>query len=62
VAADAFDALTSRRAYREPMSQDDTVAYMRRLTGTLMDPAVFQALENVVARRGSLVFIDEVYG
>ena len=62
VAADAFDALTSRRAYREPMSQEDTVAYMRRLIGTLMDPAVFQALENVVARRGSLVFIDEVYG
>jgi HD-GYP domain-containing protein (c-di-GMP phosphodiesterase class II) len=62
VAADAFDALTSRRAYREPMSQEDTVTYMRRLVGTLMDPAVFKALENVVARRGSLVFIDEVYG
>jgi len=62
VAADAFDALTSRRAYREPMTQEDTVAYMRRLAGTLMDPAVFTALENVVTRRGSLVFIDEVYG
>ena len=62
VAADAFDALTSRRAYREPMSQEDTVAYMRRLAGTLMDPAVFAALQSVVARRGSLVFIDEVYG
>src|SRR5687768_10999951 len=62
VAADAFDALTSRRAYREPMTQEDTVSYMRRLVGTLMDPAVFTALENVVSRRGSLVFIDEVYG
>lgn len=62
VAADAFDALTSRRAYREPMTQEDTVAYMRRLAGTLMDPSVFTALENVVSRRGSLVFIDEVYG
>ncbi len=62
VAADAFDALTSRRAYREPMTQEATVAYMRRLAGTLMDPAVFTALESVVARRGSLVFIDEVYG
>ena len=62
VAADAFDALTSRRAYREPMTQEDTVEYMRRLAGRLMDPAVFTALENVVARRGSLVFIDEVYG
>jgi HD-GYP domain-containing protein (c-di-GMP phosphodiesterase class II) len=62
VAADAFDALTSRRAYREPMTQEATVAYMSRLAGTLMDPAVFTALRNVVARRGSLVFIDEVYG
>lgn len=62
VAADAFDALTSRRAYREPMTQQDTVAYMRRLVGTLMDPIVFKALENVVDRRGSLVFIDEVFG
>ena len=62
VAADAFDALTSRRAYREPMTQEATVAYMSRLVGTLMDPAVFTALRNVVARRGSLVFIDEVYG
>ena len=62
VAADAFDALTSRRAYREPMSQEATVAYMARLAGTLMDPSVFAALRSVVARRGSLVFIDEVYG
>jgi putative nucleotidyltransferase with HDIG domain len=62
VAGDAFDALTSRRAYREPMSQDDTLAYLRRLSGTLLDPAVCAALESVIGRQKSLIFIDEVYG
>ncbi len=62
VAGDAFDALTSRRAYREPMSPDDTLAYLRRLSGTLLDPGVCAALESVIGRQKSLIFIDEVYG
>jgi len=62
VAADAYDALTSRRAYREPMSPVDTVSYLRQLAGTLVDPRVFKALEVVVSRPQSLVFIDEVFG
>jgi putative nucleotidyltransferase with HDIG domain len=62
VAGDAFDALTSRRAYREPMTPDDTLEYLRRLSGTLLDPQVFAALESVIGRQKSLVFIDEVYG
>jgi putative nucleotidyltransferase with HDIG domain len=62
VAADAYDALTSRRAYREPMSKSETIAYLRQLAGTLVDPRVFAALEAVVSRPQSLVYIDEVFG
>ena len=61
-AADAFDALTSRRAYREPLSLEATVAYLRTQSGSLLDPTVFAALEAVVHRGQSLSlsFIDDV--
>ena len=60
-AADAFDALTSRRAYREPMTPQATLELMSTLVGRLLDPAVYQALQNVVQRRKTLVFIDDVH-
>lgn len=52
-AADAFDALTSKRAYREPMSSAATLDYLRTQAGTLIEPRVFAALTNVVHREGS---------
>ena len=61
-AADAFDALTSRRAYREPMTQSQTLEFMSRLVGTHFDSTVFTALRNVVERRQALVFIDDLHG
>jgi putative nucleotidyltransferase with HDIG domain len=60
-AADAFDALTSQRAYREPMTPQATLELMSTLVGRLLDPAVYQALRNVVQRRKTLVFIDDVH-
>jgi cyclic di-GMP phosphodiesterase len=57
-AADAFDALTSRRAYREPMSPEDTVAFLSKHVGRLLDPDVFAAMRTVVSRKRTLVFID----
>jgi putative two-component system response regulator len=60
-AADAFDALTSRRAYREPMPPKQTVEYLQGYVGTLLDPAVYDALRAVVLRRKTLVFIDDVH-
>ncbi len=61
-AADAFDALTSRRAYRDPMAPHETVEYLARFSGTLLDPNVYEALASVIRRRKSLVFIDTVQG
>ena len=57
-AADAFDALTSKRAYRDPMSPDETIEFLGRHAGKLLDPEVYQAMRTVVARRRTLVFID----
>lgn len=63
-AADAFDALTSKRAYREPLSREATLELLSRHVGRLLDPQVFDALETVIRGRKSLAleFIDEVHG
>lgn len=49
--ADAFIALTSRRAYRPAMSIEDTVDYLAAHAGGLLDPTVYAALQTVVAER-----------
>ena len=58
--ADTFDALTSRRAYRDSRSEQETLAYMAGLVGTALFPDVFAALRHVVEQRQSLVFLGEM--
>jgi putative two-component system response regulator len=60
-AADAFDAMTSKRAWREPMGPEDAVEHLRQVVGTLVDPRIYEALRVVVKRRKSLVFIDTMH-
>jgi response regulator RpfG family c-di-GMP phosphodiesterase len=50
-ASDAFDALTSKRAYRDPMTPDEALAHLGRDVGDFLDPAVYDALQQVVRRR-----------
>jgi putative two-component system response regulator len=57
-AADAFDALISWRAYREPRPPRDVVEYLRTHVGALLDPRVYEALRTVVLGRKTLSFID----
>ncbi len=57
-AADTFDALTSRRAWREPMTSADAVAFLEERSGSLLDPQVFAALRGTVSRRKTLQFLD----
>jgi putative two-component system response regulator len=59
VACDAFDALTSRRAFRDAMERRETVAHLETNVGRLLDPEVFAALKRVVLRRKTLTFIDD---
>jgi putative two-component system response regulator len=61
-AADAFDAITSRRPYREPRTPDEAVEELTQHVGRLLDPRVFEALRVVVKRRKSLIFIDAIHG
>ncbi|WP_396214896.1 HD-GYP domain-containing protein [Gemmatimonas sp.] len=49
-AADAFDALTSKRAYRDPMSAGTTLAYLGTQVERLLEPRVYEALAVVIAR------------
>lgn len=52
-AADCFDALTSLRAYRDPLSAATTLDYLRTQVGRLLDPAMYEALAEVI-RRGDV--------
>jgi putative nucleotidyltransferase with HDIG domain len=59
-AADAFDALTSKRSYRDPLTPAETLEILDKQRGRLLDPAVFDALARVVHTQGSLVFLEVV--
>jgi HD-GYP domain-containing protein (c-di-GMP phosphodiesterase class II) len=58
-AAEIYDALTTSRAYQEKMTGEQAIARIADLSGSVLDPAVFDALSSVVARRRTLVFLDE---
>src|SRR5216110_1259790 len=58
-AAEVYDALSTSRAYQEKMTPDQAVQRMGDLSGTVLDPTVYDALATVVGRRGTLVFLDE---
>lgn len=45
--ADVFDALTSRRPYKSPMTFDEAMDILRRDTGTHFDPTVMQTFESL---------------
>ena len=47
--ADAFDAMTSDRAYRRAMSEAQALAEVRRQSGSQFDPQVVVAFERVLA-------------
>jgi putative two-component system response regulator len=60
-AADAFDALISKRAFRDPVSTDDALDQLRQHVGRQFDPGVYEALRAVVKKRRTLVFVDPVH-
>ena len=48
--ADVFDAMTSNRPYRQGLSVQEALAYLREKAGILFDAQCVQALENSLAR------------
>lgn len=57
-AADAWDAVTSARAYRGAMPPEAALAHLGRLAGSLLDPAMYRALAAVVGRGAALTFLE----
>ncbi len=55
---DAYDAMTSRRPYREAMSQDDALEEIMRNSGSQFDPVTVEAFLRMV-RRNPDGFRDE---
>jgi len=47
---DAFDAMTTERPYRDPVSDTDAVGELRHCAGTQFDPMVVEAFCRVIAR------------
>jgi len=60
--AEVYDALTTARPYQEKMTPEQAVERMADLSGTVLDPKVYDALVRLVARRQTLVFLDEDAG
>jgi response regulator RpfG family c-di-GMP phosphodiesterase len=58
-AAEVYDALTQARPYHDKLRPDEAIERMRLLAGTVLDPQVMDALAAAVARRRTLIFLDE---
>jgi len=58
-AAEVYDALTTSRPYQDKLTPEQAVEHMAALSGTVLDPKVYEALATVVSRRGTLVFLDD---
>ena len=57
-AADAFDALISRRAYRDGVEAYVAMQVLEQTVGQLLDPRVFATLKVVLERHQALIFIE----
>lgn len=49
--ADAFDAMTSKRQYREPYTLDRAIEEIRRCSGTQFEPSVAEAFINAFTKQ-----------
>jgi putative two-component system response regulator len=58
-AAEVYDALCTSRPYQDRLTPEQAVERMADLSGTALDPKVYGGLSTVVARRRTLVFLDE---
>jgi HD-GYP domain-containing protein (c-di-GMP phosphodiesterase class II) len=52
--ADFFEAITSKRHYREPMTLQEAIRLLRKNSGTHLDPQVVEAFIRFATRRFNL--------
>lgn len=58
-AAEIYDALTTSRPYQEKMPPEIAVERLGDLVGSVIDPAVHEALAAVIDQRQALIFLDD---
>ena len=51
-AADTYDVMTSRDSYRDPVSSEEALAELRRVSGTQLDPIVVDVFIEMIERHG----------
>lgn len=51
--ADAYDAMTSKRAYRDSLQKDDVIDQLVRCSGSQFDPKIIDVFLNKVLNKGS---------
>ncbi len=55
---DSYDAMTSHRSYREPLSSDEARAELQRCAGSQFDPQVVDAFLRVLDQQKESLFVD----
>lgn len=58
--ADSFDAMTSKRAYRDNIGQEAAVTELKRCSGSQFDPSVVEAFLKVLADQSRMAEFDKV--
>jgi len=51
-AADTYDVMTARDSYRDPVSSEEALAELRRVSGTQLDPVVVDTFVEMIERYG----------
>jgi HD-GYP domain-containing protein (c-di-GMP phosphodiesterase class II) len=52
---DAFDALTRDRPYRQKISKEEALGYLREQSGILFDPDMVNRFEEMILERPELI-------
>jgi HD-GYP domain-containing protein (c-di-GMP phosphodiesterase class II) len=59
---DSYDAMTSRRVYREPLSSEQAQAELRRCAGSQFDPQVVAAFLRILDEQEQRMLLSESTG
>ncbi|MBL8100601.1 MAG: GAF domain-containing protein [Anaerolineales bacterium] len=56
---DAFDALTSNRPYRQKISTEEALIYLREQSGILFDPTIVDAFEKMIVEDPAVIAVSD---
>jgi len=56
---DAFDALTGNRPYRQKISTEEALIYLREQSGILFDPNIVDAFEKLIVEDPQVIAVSD---